>query len=166
MWIESAAMLLAMELMSVMVSSVQGRVRDSSRWPPQRSTTFSPSLYTQTAAPISPRPAKFSRNVSSTNEKSVWQCPSTLISTILIFFPQSDENQISRVCLMLELPDISYPVRWMNPLPFGTGADRVYLLCGLKMQFKTIMRSSKKTNGECRCKKREEHCGSHRLKWK
>src|SRR5262245_5384311 len=60
-----------------MVSRSHGRVRATSAWPPQRSTTVSPSTTTATAAPISSPSRRWAAKASRTGAKRGWQCPRT-----------------------------------------------------------------------------------------
>src|SRR5258705_12352910 len=76
MWAQSATMPLVVEATLTMVSAPNGRVRAASAWPPQQSTTGTPSTYTHTAAPTSPRSVKLAKNVSRTAAKRRAQCPS------------------------------------------------------------------------------------------
>src|SRR5512137_314371 len=73
---QSATIPFVVEATLTIVSAVHGRERAGSAWPPQQSTTRTPSRYTQTEAPTSPRSVKFRKNSSRTAVKRGSQCPS------------------------------------------------------------------------------------------
>src|SRR5579864_8274435 len=76
MWAQSATIPLVVEATLTIVSAAHGRARAGSAWPPQQSTTRTPSRYTQTEAPTSPRSVKFRKNSSRTAVKRGSQWPS------------------------------------------------------------------------------------------